>query len=96
MKVSGAWVSPIEIEGVLVEHPAVLEAAVVFRPDSDGFSKPGACVVLRSGEGSPQLAREFRSMCWGGCRSTSGRTGLFFFRNCRRLRRARYSDTSCV
>jgi benzoate-CoA ligase len=65
MKVSGAWVSPIEIEGVLVEHPAVLEAAVVFRPDSDGFSKPGACVVLRSGEGSPQLARELQEYVLG-------------------------------
>ncbi|HYM75322.1 MAG TPA: benzoate-CoA ligase family protein [Candidatus Dormibacteraeota bacterium] len=60
MKVSGVWVSPIEIERVLMEHAAVLEVAVVFRPDSDGFPKPGACVVLRDGEGSPQLARELQ------------------------------------
>ena len=60
MKVSGAWVSPIEIENVLVEHPAVLEAAVVFRPDADGFAKPGACVVLRNGEGTVELARQLQ------------------------------------
>ena len=31
-RVSGEWVSPIEVEGALIEHPAVLEAAVVARP----------------------------------------------------------------
>jgi len=65
MKVSGAWVSPIEIEGVLMEHPAVLEAAVVFRPDADGFQKPGACVVLRNDPGTPQLARELQEFVLG-------------------------------
>ena len=65
MKVSGAWVSPIEIENVLVEHPAVLEAAVVFRPDADGFQKPGACVVLRNGEGTAELARQLQEFVLG-------------------------------
>jgi benzoate-CoA ligase len=60
MKVSGAWVSPIEIERVLMEHAAVLELAVVLRPDKDGLPKPGACVVLRNGGGSPQLAAELQ------------------------------------
>lgn len=61
MKVSGVWVSPIEIEGVLIEHPAVLEAAVVFRRDSDELPKPLACVVLRDGiVGNPQLAHELQ------------------------------------
>ena len=27
LKVGGIWVSPIEVENALVEHPAVLEAA---------------------------------------------------------------------
>ena len=58
MKVSGVWVSPIEIESVLTEHPSVLEVAVVFRPDNDGLQKPGACVVLRNGDGGPALAEE--------------------------------------
>jgi len=60
MKVSGVWVSPIEIERVLTEHPSVLEVAVVFRPDGDGLQKPGACVVLRDGEGTPALASELQ------------------------------------
>jgi len=60
MKVSGVWVSPIEIESVLAEHPAVLEVAVVFRAGADGFPKPGACVVLREGEGSPALSTELQ------------------------------------
>ena len=60
MKVSGVWVSPIEIERVLTDHPLVLEVAVVFRPDGDGLQKPGACVVLRDGEGSSELAGELQ------------------------------------
>jgi benzoate-CoA ligase family protein len=56
-KVSGAWVSPIEIESVLMEHPSVLEAAVVFRPDGERLEKPGACVVLRNGDASTNLTR---------------------------------------
>jgi benzoate-CoA ligase family protein len=58
LKVSGVWVSPVEIESVLVEHPAVQEAAVVGRKDRDELIKPVACVVLRDGEtGTPELAR---------------------------------------
>lgn len=61
MKVSGVWVSPIEIERLLTEHPAVLEVAVVFRQDDDELFKPAACVVLRDGTtGNPQLARELQ------------------------------------
>ncbi|MBN9563462.1 MAG: benzoate-CoA ligase family protein [Alphaproteobacteria bacterium] len=46
-KVSGIWVSPFEVEGALVSHPAVLEAAVVAREDRDGLTKPLAFIVLR-------------------------------------------------
>jgi len=61
LKVSGVWVSPIEIEHVLSEHPAVLEVAVVFRRDADELSKPVACVVLRDGaKGSSEVARELQ------------------------------------
>ncbi|MBV9119291.1 MAG: benzoate-CoA ligase family protein [Chloroflexi bacterium] len=45
LKVSGIWVSPIEVEVALGEHPAVGEAAVVGAPDADGLIKPKAFVV---------------------------------------------------
>ncbi|HEY6431376.1 MAG TPA: benzoate-CoA ligase family protein [Acetobacteraceae bacterium] len=47
MKVGGVWVSPFEVEGALVSHPAVLEAAVVGHPDEQGLIKPKAFVVLQ-------------------------------------------------
>ncbi len=61
LKCSGAWVSPVEIENVLIEHPAVQEAAVIGREDADQLMKPAACVVLKSGvAGTPALARELQ------------------------------------
>jgi acyl-coenzyme A synthetase/AMP-(fatty) acid ligase len=47
LKVGGIWVSPIEVENTLIKHPAVLEAAVVGREDSDRLVKPQAFVVLK-------------------------------------------------
>jgi benzoate-CoA ligase family protein len=47
MKVGGIWTSPVEIEARLVEHPAVLEAAVVGRPDESELFKPEAWIVLK-------------------------------------------------
>ncbi|MEJ6390817.1 benzoate-CoA ligase family protein [Gymnodinialimonas ulvae] len=46
-KVSGIWVSPFEVESALIDHPAVLEAAVVARADDAGLDKPAAFVVLK-------------------------------------------------
>ena len=61
LKVSGVWVSPIEIERALIEHPAVQEVAVVFRKDEDELPKPVACIVTRNGAaGTPELARELQ------------------------------------
>ena len=50
LKVSGQWVSPVEVENALIAHPAVLEAAVVGREDADGLVKPQAYVVLQEGQ----------------------------------------------
>jgi acyl-coenzyme A synthetase/AMP-(fatty) acid ligase len=52
LKVSGMYVSPFEVEGVLQSHPDVLEAAVVGWPDTDALIKPKAFVVLKT----PSLA----------------------------------------
>jgi benzoate-CoA ligase family protein len=61
LKCSGAWVSPIEIESVLVEHPAVQEVAVIGREDHDQLLKPAAYVILRNGTSStPNLVRELQ------------------------------------
>src|SRR6202166_1453068 len=48
-KVSGIWVSRVEVESALITHPAVLEAAVVPEPDPEGLLKPNDYVVLRAG-----------------------------------------------
>jgi benzoate-CoA ligase family protein len=44
-KVNGRWLSPAEVEGSLISHPSVLEAAVIAREDDDGLLKPAAFVV---------------------------------------------------
>ncbi len=49
LKVGGIYVSPIEVESALIAHPAVHEAAVVGREDSDRLIKPMAYVVLAKG-----------------------------------------------
>jgi benzoate-CoA ligase len=49
LKVGGIYVSPIEVESALIAHPAVHEAAVVGKEDSDRLVKPMAYVVLASG-----------------------------------------------
>ncbi|SOY62821.1 benzoate-CoA ligase family protein [Cupriavidus taiwanensis] len=55
LKVSGIYVSPFEVEATLVQHPAVLEAAVIGVPDHDGLVKTKAFVVLKAGA---QLAED--------------------------------------
>jgi benzoate-CoA ligase len=49
MKVSGQYVSPFEVEGALMKHPSVLEAAVIGKADRDGLMKTKAFVVLKNG-----------------------------------------------
>ncbi len=47
LKVGGMWVSPVELENALIQHPVVLECAVVGVPDDHGLVKPKAFVVLK-------------------------------------------------
>ena len=49
LKVSGIYVSPFEVEATLVQHPAVLEAAVIGTQDAEGLTKTKAFVVLKDG-----------------------------------------------
>jgi benzoate-CoA ligase family protein len=61
LKVGGIWVSPIEVENTLIQHPAVLEAAVVGHEDDDRLVKPKAFVVLKEDyTASPALEEELK------------------------------------
>jgi len=59
-KVSGIWVSPFEVEAVLMTDPAVLEAAVVPHADEDGLLKPKAFIVLKSGANVENLEQRLK------------------------------------
>jgi benzoate-CoA ligase family protein len=64
LKVSGMYVSPFEVEGVLQSHPDVLEAAVVGWPDTDKLIKPKAFVVLKSADkASDAFAQKLQDEC---------------------------------
>ncbi|MHB8786927.1 MAG: AMP-binding protein [Thauera sp.] len=58
-KASDYRISPFELESVLIEHPAVAEAAVVPSPDPLRLAVPKAFVILVAGqEPSKELAKD--------------------------------------
>jgi fatty-acyl-CoA synthase len=57
----GENISSVEVEGLLYEHPAVLEAAVVGVPDRQWGEVPKALVVLRPGQQASE--RELIAFC---------------------------------
>ena len=57
----GENISTIEVEGALYRHPAVLEAAVVARPDETWGETPCAFVTLK--EGRSASAEEIMAFC---------------------------------
>jgi benzoate-CoA ligase len=60
-RVSGQWVSPIEVEAALIEHGCVLEAAVIAYEETTGLHTPQAFVVLRDGyAGGAALTKELQ------------------------------------
>jgi acyl-coenzyme A synthetase/AMP-(fatty) acid ligase len=62
---SGAYrIGPFEVESALLEHPSVLESAVVGSPDADRGNIVKAFVVLRAGyDASDALVRELQDHC---------------------------------
>jgi acyl-coenzyme A synthetase/AMP-(fatty) acid ligase len=58
LKVGGIWCSPFEIEAKLIEHPRVLEAAVVGQTDENSLVKPAAYIVLKSADEAIESIRE--------------------------------------
>jgi benzoate-CoA ligase len=66
LKVSGQYVSPFEVEATLMEHAAVLEAAVIGVADRDGLTRPKAFVVLRDSKlASEHLADDLKQFVKG-------------------------------
>ena len=62
-KVSGLWVSPVDVEARLIEHPAVVETAVVG-VHVEGLTKAKAIVVCEaSALPDERLADELRTFC---------------------------------
>lgn len=49
IKSGGEWISSIDLENMIMMHPAVLEAAVIAVPDEKWMERPLACVVVRPG-----------------------------------------------
>ena len=59
LRVGGMWVAPAEVEAALMEHPAVLESAVVGGRDDEQLIKPKAFVVLRDPkQAGPQMEQD--------------------------------------
>jgi benzoate-CoA ligase len=65
LKVGGIFVSPLEVENCLLQHPRVAECAVIGYKDADGLTKPKAFVVLRDGRAGDELARELQDFVKG-------------------------------
>mgnify|MGYP001552960853 CR=1 FL=1 len=60
IKSGGEWISSIALENTLMEHPSVLEAAVIAIPDTKWIERPFAYVVPREGKTiSPVELKEF-------------------------------------
>lgn len=63
-KASDYRISPFELESILIEHPAIAEAAVVPSPDPVRHAVPKAFVTLIAGrEPSADLARQILDFC---------------------------------
>ena len=50
IKSGGEWISSMDMENLLMAHPAVLEAAVIAIPDAKWGERPLACVVLKANQ----------------------------------------------
>jgi fatty-acyl-CoA synthase len=60
IKSGGEWISSVELETLLIGHPAVADAAVIGVPDERWAERPLAAVVLKPGAtATPEELREF-------------------------------------
>ena len=88
IKSGGYRIGAGEIEGALLEHPAVAEAAVTGRPDEDLGERIVAWVVTEPGQ--HRHRRGARATTWPPCsRSTSDRARSISSTSCPATRWAR-------
>ena len=90
----GENISTIEVEQVVVRHPAVLECAVVAMPDERWGERPKAFVALKPGAETRPSARSSTSAA-STSRTSSARPPSSSA-SCRRPRPARSRSTSCA
>jgi len=50
VKSGGEWISSVDLENLIMAHPAVAEAAVIGIPDAKWVERPLGCVVLQPGK----------------------------------------------
>jgi fatty-acyl-CoA synthase len=50
IKSGGEWISSVDMENLLMAHPAIAEATVIAVPDAKWSERPLACVVFRAGK----------------------------------------------
>ena len=60
IKSGGEWISSVALENALMDHPSVLEAAVIAVPDAKWMERPFAYIVTKEGKTvTPKELREF-------------------------------------
>jgi fatty-acyl-CoA synthase len=59
IKSGGEWISSVELEGHLMAHPRIVEAAVIGVPDPRWDERPLACVVVEGDEVTIEELRAF-------------------------------------
>ena len=81
IKSGGEWISSIEVENVVCQHPAVQEAAVIGVADAKWGERPLALVVLRKGQQATTLAvrEHLLALAEGGAISTYAVPERFVF-----------------
>ena len=91
----GENISSVEVEGVLLRHPAVQEAAIVGLPDERWGETPHAFVVLRDGR-QRQRGRHHRVRAGATWPISRPRAASPSSASCRRPRPARSRSTCCA
>ena len=94
-KVGGEWVSPYEVEAVLLEHPNVEAAAVVAGSTAAGTLQTVAFVVTAR-RGGVRTGRARRALHAGASPASSGPASGASCPSCRRRRRVRFAATCCA